>query len=463
MRMAAVIVGKNVSRLSRLLRAGSGLTYPGLVAERLHPTLIRDLAGTLEAGSLVITGTNGKTSTAKMLGDALGAAGLRVVRNESGSNMRRGIASTFVGSADALGRRLRGRIGVFEVDEASTPTVVADLAPRAVCVTNLFRDQLDRYGDLDTTAAMVRTAIASVPATTVVLNGDDPVVASLAPASGGVLRFGVDDASVARPPSGRGLNAARCPVCGCALSYSRVYYGHLGDWRCHACGAGRRPLDVAARDVVLRVDSSSFTVVAGDRPLRVDLPVAGLHNVYNALAAISCARVAGLGTAAVAPSLAAYVPAFGRAEKLEVGGSSVTLLLAKNPAGAEQSLASVLVEPGAKTVGIALNDNAADGTDVSWIWDIDFESLDLSECDLILAGGRAEDAAVRLKYAGIGKDRMQVCPDLDEAVGALSHDACSGRSAHMLATYTAMLEIRDSFAPADDRFAGLGRRMRRDA
>lgn len=463
MRDPAILAGKTVSAMSRLLRRGAGLTYPGVIGERLHPQLIGDLCAGLPGGTIAITGTNGKTTVAKMLGDALAASDRRVVRNDSGSNLRQGIASTLIRAAYPVGGRLRGDVAVLEVDEATLPNIAAGIAPRVLCVTNVLRDQLDRYGDLDTTAAMIAEGIAAAPGATIVLNADDPIVAGLgADTPGRAVFFGVADPRCARSATGRGSDAARCPACGGTLRYDHLYYGHLGAWACQDCGLTRPVPRFSARDVELHAESSSFTLVDGPDATRIQLPVGGLHNVYNALAAYACGFLAGLDGARMVAALRRFSPAFGRTEELEVGGARVLLMLAKNPSGAEQSLASVLADDGPKDIGMALNDHAADGTDVSWIWDVDFESFDLSDCTFVVSGTRAEDVAVRLKYAGVDDRRLTVLRDPAEAVGRLAA-ASRRRGAYMLATYTAMLEIRGALTPPEDRFARLGTRLRRHA
>ena len=461
MRDPAILAGKAVSALSRLLRRGSGLTYPGVIAERLHPSIIADLCADLPGGAIVVTGTNGKTTTAKMLGDALVASGRRVVRNDSGSNLRQGIASTLVRAARPFGGQLAGDVAVLEVDEATVPKITAGIAPRIVCVTNILRDQLDRYGDLDTTAAMIAEGIAEAPDATLVLNSDDPIVAGLGQGvPNPTVHYGVDDPRRARSASGRGSDSAHCPVCAGTLDYDHVYYGHLGSWECTDCGLARPSADFLARNVELHAERSSFTLVTASDKIRVDLPVGGLHNVYNALAAYACAIVAGLDGPDAIAALHGFMPAFGRTEELDVGGTRVLLMLAKNPSGAEQSLASVLADEGPRVIGLALNDNAADGTDVSWIWDVDFESFDLTECTFVVSGSRAEDLGVRLKYAGVDERRLTVVHDPADGVAKLAAAASPGGGAYVLATYTAMLEIRGALTPAKDRFARLGTRLK---
>ena len=464
MRIPALFAGKSASALSRILRRGSGMTISGVIAERLHADLTHDLAAGLSDGAVVITGTNGKTTTSKMLGDMLADGGHRVVRNDTGSNMRPGITSAFVQAASLWGGSVAGDIAVLEVDEASMPAIIPQVTPRLICVTNLFRDQLDRYGDLDTIGGLIAEALASAPEATLLLNADDPVVAGLAAyATGPVRYFGIDDERCGRPASDRPIRDARCPECGSGLEYSRVFYDHLGDWSCPACGLIRPVLDFAARNVELDVASACFRARLGSASVQVALPTAGLHNVYNALAAAACGTTVGLSAQAAADSIGVFSAAFGRNEELDVDGVPITLLLAKNPTGAEQSLATALSHETPGALALALNDNAADGTDVSWIWDIDFESLDLSERSVVLSGGRAEDLAVRLKYAGVDPKRLSVSRDPASAVRALARLTPRGARSHVLATYTAMLEIRNAFAPTDDPLSALGWRLRHDA
>lgn len=463
MKTPAILAGKSVATLSRLLGRGSGLSYPGLVAERLHPPLVTDLARSLPGGVAVVTGTNGKTSTSKMLGDAFADGGRLVVRNDSGSNLRQGIVSTFVRAARPLGGGLRGDVAVLEVDEATMPAVCSAVSPRVICVTNLFRDQLDRFGDIDTTAALIGRGLAAAPGATVLLNADDPAVAHLAEYAGGpVAYFGIDGTVAGSEAARAARDSARCPHCAAPLEFALVRYAHLGEWRCPECGLTRPEPEFTASDVVLGSGSASFDIVAQGMRTHVELPVGGLHNVYNAVAAFASAVSMGSAPEDVVASFEHFVPAFGRAERLDVGGTPVTLMLTKNPSGAERSLAAALDDPRLTALGLALNDNAADGTDVSWIWDVDLESLDLSACTFVLAGSRAEDAAVRFKYAGVDERRLHVCHDPVRAVELLASRAGERASASMLATYTAMLEIRSAFAPPNDRFARLGKELRHD-
>ncbi len=459
MLFAALIAARTAAASSRLLGRGSGTTYPGVLAERIHPGLVRDLSRQLRSGPVVVTGTNGKTTTCKMLGDTLAAGGMRLVRNESGSNLRQGIASALAASAGAFTGRVRADTAILEVDEASTASVVPLLQPRVICVTNLSRDQLDRYGDLETIGSRLTSAIRSAPGATLLMNADDPLVVALGKGHDGpVAYFGLDTTGLTDAAPTRRINTAPCPDCGRPTALSAVVYGHLGAWRCDSCGARRPAADFVAGEIRLGAHGSDFTFTALGQSVRVTLPIAGLHNVYNALAAGSCAAMLGLPLPAIAASLSSFEPAFGRSEALVVEGHDVELLLAKNPAGAEQTITSVLADTGPKALGFALNDNIADGTDVSWIWDVDFEAHDLSSVPIVVSGSRARDLALRLKYAG--KRGVRVCEDPADAVRILAEVTPAGGSAHMLATYTAMLAIRNVLAPAQGRFSALGKGLR---
>lgn len=462
MRSAAIIAGKTTATATRLLRVGGGTSLPGLVADRVHPGLVRELAEQVSDGFVIVTGTNGKTTTTKMLAGILRRDGTRVISNDSGSNLHRGISSSLVSSADILGRSLGGAdMAVLEVDEGSMPDVASDVRPRVALAMNFVRDQLDRYGEVDTIVATVGRALDAHPGMTTVLNADDPYVAGLARhARGPVVHYGVDDPGLDVRPDPL-LEAMYCRSCGCELAFRKRYYGHNGDWRCPRCGQQRPRLDYAATDVELTPRSSAFTLRGRGESVRIELPVPALYNVYNALAAASAACVAGASTEAVAGELTAYHAAFGRMETLDVDGRDCILLLSKNPVAARQALAAVLVGDEPKHLAFALNDNFADGRDISWIWDVDFEDYDLSRHTVAATGTRAEDMALRLKYAGVPADDILVERDVSAALRALVRDMPPGGLAHALATYTAMIAIRNAFAGDGSTFTHLGRLMRR--
>ncbi len=457
----AVAAAKTARAASRLLRAGSGTTLPGLVAERIDPQVIAELSACLPDGVIVVTGTNGKTTTAKMLSEILTAAGKRVLANESGSNLTRGVASTLVQASHGASLKIDADVAVFEIDEATMATAVPRLQPSLVVVTNLFRDQLDRYGELDKTASIIGGALSTVDGLSALLNADDPLVASLAKdVRGAVGYFGIEDHELGRATSTAAMDSKDCVICGHEYVYEARYFGHLGVWHCPSCGATRPTPEHTASRVKLTPHDSAFSY-SGREHFDISLGLPGLYNVYNALAAASVAEQVGVAREPIASALRAFSAAFGRMERVTVQGTPATLLLVKNPTGANQSLAAVYSDDRPKTVVFALNDNFADGTDVSWIWDVEFEVLDLPRSRFVASGIRADDAAVRLKYAGLPAERLEVVHDPVQACRRAAELAPEGEEIAVLPTYTAMMEIRGAYAPHGDALAGLGAATKR--
>jgi lipid II isoglutaminyl synthase (glutamine-hydrolysing) len=433
---AEIALARAAGRLSRLAGAGGGTTFPGKLLWKLHPGAVDQLAARLPLGSALISATNGKTTTAAMTAEILRGR-VRLAHNSSGANLVSGVASTLL---DARGAQL----GLFEVDEAALPEVAARVRPRAVCLGNLFRDQLDRYGELEHVAAGWRAAVHALPAdSALALNGDDPQVGELARERSAAVVFGVDDPSVARPFLQHAADSKYCVRCGAPYAYAAAYVGHLGDYRCPACGHGRPALGVVARSIELQgLDSAAFRLEtpAGARDVRLGVP--GLYNVYNALAAAALAGLLGASLDEIAAGLERFSAAFGRFERIAVGDRRVLMLLIKNPAGANEAIRTI-VDGGAPSLAVvALNDAIADGRDVSWIWDVDFEPL-LGRLDrLIATGDRAAELALRFKYGGLDADAIEVVPSLERALDRGLELTPAGGELVVLPTYTAMLELR---------------------
>jgi UDP-N-acetylmuramyl tripeptide synthase len=430
-----VAAARAAGALSR--RAGRGGTsLPGKLLMRLDPHAIALLAGRLRHGSAVISATNGKTTTAAMAAEILERGGARLVHNRAGANMAGGVATALMdGPPDA-------DTGLFEVDEFWLDRVVADVRPRALLLANLFRDQLDRYGELDTIADRWAQVVATTDAA-LVLSADDPTVADLGRERDQVTYFGVEDDGMALGVMQHAADAKHCRRCGAPYSYDAVYMGHLGRYRCDACGATRPEPQVAATGIVLEgVRGARFTLrtPAGERAIALPLP--GLYNVYNALGAAALALALGATLEQVTAGLQAVSPAFGRAETVRIGGRELSILLVKNPAGANEVVRTLVLEDGEHDVFAVLNDNIADGRDVSWVWDADFEVLASRVRRVTCSGTRAAEMALRLKYAGVPTGRIVVEPDLgtglDEALRA------SDGRLFALPTYTAMLALREA-------------------
>jgi len=442
-----VAAAKAVGVLARRAGRGGGTSLPGKLLTRLEPHAIGLLAGRLEHGNVVISATNGKTTSAAMVASILERSGRRLVHNRAGANMAGGVASALADASRHGGRELDGDLGLFEVDEFWLGEVVEELNPRALLLANLFRDQLDRYGELDTIADRWLEVCAHTDAR-LVLNADDPTVADLGRARGGdaddptVSFFGVEDDAVALEHMQHAADAKHCRRCGAPYRYDAVYLGHLGRYHCDACGATRPAPSVSARRVVLEgVRAARFLLCtpAGEREIALPLP--GLYNVYNALGAAALALELGASLDDVAAGMHAVSPAFGRAETVRVGDRDLSILLVKNPAGANEVLRTLVLEPGEHDVFAVLNDNVADGRDVSWVWDADFEVLAGRVRRATCAGTRAAEMALRLKYAGVPPERLVVEPGLSEGLDR-ALGAGDGRL-FALPTYTAMLALRD--------------------
>jgi lipid II isoglutaminyl synthase (glutamine-hydrolysing) len=420
--------------LSRVAGRGGGTTLPGKLLWKLDPGAIDVLARRLPQGSVLVSATNGKTTTAAMAAGIL-TSRVRVVHNSSGANLVSGVASALLHSRDA-------ELGLFEVDEGALPEVSRRIAPKALLLGNLFRDQLDRYGELEIVAGRWRDAIAALPRAELVVNGDDPQVGDLGTA-GARRVFGVDDPRVARPALQHAADSKYCLRCGTPYVYAAAYVGHLGDYRCPSCGHARPPLDVVARAVELRgLEGAAFTLVAPEGERRIELALPGLYNVYNALGAASLALSLGVGLDDVQAGLGRFSAAFGRFERIAMGDRRLLMLLIKNPAGANE-VVRTLVEGGAPRVAvIALNDEIADGRDVSWIWDVDFEPLLPALETLVAAGSRAEELALRFAYAGLDRSSIEVVHSLEAALDRGLELTPAGGELTVLPTYTAMLALR---------------------
>jgi UDP-N-acetylmuramyl tripeptide synthase len=433
---AEIAAARGVAALSRLAGAGGGTTVPGKLLSKLDPGAIDRLAARLPDGAVVISATNGKTTTAAMAAGILEPR-FRLAHNRSGANLVSGVASTLLASAGA-------ELALLEVDEAALPEVIRRVRPRTVCLGNLFRDQLDRYGELELVAEGGRGAYAALDdGAALVVNGDDPQLGALATEHRLTTVYGLDDPRVARPSLQHAADSKYCVRCGTPYVYAAAYVGHLGDYRCPNCGHERPPLDVAARSIELvGLDRASFDLVAPEGTRRIDLALPGLYNVYNALAAAALARAVGATLDEIATGLGRFTAAFGRFERIPVGDKGILLLLVKNPAGANEVIRT-LVDGGAPHLAVvALNDAIADGRDVSWIWDVDFEPL-LDGLDHVVAtGDRAAELALRFAYGGLPESAIEVEPSLERALDRGLELTHPGEELVVLPTYTAMLGLQ---------------------
>jgi UDP-N-acetylmuramyl tripeptide synthase len=447
--IASVWAAKGTAIASRALRRGGGTAASGLVGAWLQPRIVGNIASQLGHGCVIVTGTNGKTTTSLLLNGAAKAAGLQPLANGSGSNLVRGLASTLALAAGPDGRLkdAADRIGIFEVDEATVPLVLADLRPRVIVFTNLFRDQLDRYGEVEAVAALWRRMLATAsPGPKLVLNADDPSVASLGEGRDGVTYFGVEGTKLDQGAPEHAADALSC-VCGERLTYSAAFFGHMGHWRCPACGRARPKPEVAARLVNLKDGRSArFQLAVDEHKSMVDMPIGGLYNVYNALAAAAAVRALELPVAATVEAIEGVAAAFGRQEEFEVEGRRIEVFLGKNPAGLNQVLSTLMLDDARRTALFVLNDGIADGRDISWVWDADFEVAAGKLERVVTSGSRAAEMALRLKYAEWVERTLEVDPDVARALDRAIYMTQPGECLTVVPTYTAMLTVRDLLA-----------------
>jgi UDP-N-acetylmuramyl tripeptide synthase len=455
-------LARGLGAVSRL-RGGGGTSAPGKLLMALAPDAIGQLGARLRRGSVLISATNGKTTTAAMAAAILERAGISLVHNQAGANMAGGIATTLLRAARPSGA-IAGELGLFEVDELWLEQLATQLHPRAILLGNLFRDQLDRYGELDTIAERWERVL-SAGERTLVLNADDPLIADLGREHPHALYFGMDDDTLALAGMAHAADARHCRRCGAPYVFDAVYLGHLGHYHCPSCGQSRPAPALSATDVRLEgVRAARFVLVTPAGRAEVSLALPGLYNVYNALAAAALATALEVPLETIVAGLESSKAAFGRAETVSLSvpplpsapagadpaGASAArrelrILLVKNPAGANEVLRTLALEPGEHDLLGVLNDHIADGRDVSWIWDADFELLAGRIRRATCSGTRAADLAARLKYAGLDPARIDIREDLADALRTAAADRADGAEAPLFAlpTYTAMLALRE--------------------
>ncbi len=442
----ALFVGKLLLTITRLLGRG-GTTLPGRIALMIKPDLVKILARQIKTGSIVVTGTNGKTTTSALLTSILKEAGLICINNQSGSNMSWGVASAFVEKA-----RISGKIpvdyAILEVDEGAFPAVTAELQPRAIVVTNIFRDQLDRYGEIDYIQNAIQSGLEFQPGNSLqVINADDPSLVALSQRSGiSRLTYGLDLNLPDDNLHYTGRDLKTCPLCREELAYERLYYAHLGYYYCPACNFRHPRADVRLTDYSSSRDGSTqLTVKHPKGSITLTSNLTGRYNLYNILAALTCSLGLGIQDNFIVSAIEKAAPSFGRMEHFFCEEKNIIMALIKNPVGANEVIRTVLSMNERFSLMVAINDKIADGKDVSWLWDVDFEQLTARQpniSSLTASGLRAWDMAVRFKYAGFDQNKIEIDSNTEAAlIAALDKTPRSG-TLFILPSYTAMLEIR---------------------
>jgi UDP-N-acetylmuramyl tripeptide synthase len=435
----AIIAGKLSAKAIRMAGAGLGSNLPGRVSRAVSPTVLSNLAKQARKGVVAVSGTNGKSTTSGFVSSVLRAGGNQIAHNRQGANLVPGITASLIDAA-SWGGKLSVDYCLMETDEAALPLVAKEVRIETILVTNLFRDQLDRFGELDTTASLINKGIA-VNNSTAVLNADDPNVAQLAPDSKRVF-YGVQtltDVPVGGDDGVRELSY--CAKCGNEYSYEQLFYGQLGHYVCKGCGFGRTAPSIYAENVRVHATGSNFDVVHDGGRFNVDVKLPGLFNVYNALAAAALGLTLGLPDEAIKTGIEGYTTLFGRSERWQIRGKTALIQLIKNPAGASQAVRAAVTDPNARIL-VAINDNYADGRDVSWLWDAEFELMSTHTKPIFVSGVRCYDMGIRLKYGGVPQENVRVIAGLEEALTTALNETAEGETLWILPTYTCLLELQ---------------------
>lgn len=431
--LLSILTAKAVLSLSKFLFKG-GSSFPGKVALAMDPSILWHVAKGIPV--ILITGTNGKTTTASLLAQVLEKEGYRIIHNATGANMYPGITASFI-DAFRFREKKRADYAVIEVDEANVKFITKVLEPKAMAITNLFRDQLDRYGEVYTTLHKILEGVDLTKETLLVLNGDESLLGALSQENP-KRYFGFSVFEEGGKELDQNADAKFCKVCQGPYAYDFVTYNHLGKFYCPNCGYKRPSLDVSV-DALLETTPSSSTFVLDNE--RVTLPQGGLYNIYNALCAYTLARELGIDKKRILSSFSVQESAFGRQEVLQMDQKEVHIFLVKNPAGYNQALDTVLLTKEAVTYAFLLNDQYADGRDVSWIFDVQFENLQGAVSGpLFIGGDRRYDMAVRLQTAGLDPEQFHVLDTYEAFTKALQKMATE--KIYIFATYTAMLGYR---------------------
>lgn len=416
-----IIIGKLLSSGIKTFNLGDGSTWPGHIALQFNKNFIKSILSTSRTKVIFVVGTNGKTTTTSLIKHILEKSGKTVIQNQSGANLLNGIASTLLLNATLLGK-VEADYAIFEIDENIFPLICKEVTPDLIVILNLFRDQLDRYGEVTSIANKWKKALYSLPdSTALVLNADDPLISYLGEESSKqVTYFGLDGADATTQKMEHAVDSIYCPRCTAKLSYKKIFYSHLGIWECPKCEL-KRPHEI--------LNSAEY------------YPLEGTYNKSNIHAAVAAAYSLGLDTELVQNSLKTFTPIFGRQEEVIIKNKKVKMFLVKNPAGFNETIRTVQKLNGKHFI-LALNDRVADGKDVSWIWDVDFEVLNAKENSFILTGDRVYDLRTRLKYAGIASENVKIFENSAEALKNAITRLPSDETLYILPTYTAMLDLR---------------------
>lgn len=426
----AKLFGQTGQKIIRTFNGGRGETAPGLIALYFDPEFISHSHQDIQT-KIIISGTNGKTTTTSLVSNIFKNSSISFITNSSGSNLLRGI------SAALLNKKPDTKVALWEADEAALVQIAKQVKPTHLILTNLFRDQLDRYGEIDSTFKKWLELLKQLPRLTIFLNADDPNLAYLGSKleNHEIIYFGLNNIQNSKKKLEASADAIFCPICNLELVYSQITYSHLGKYSC-SCGFSHPKLNFCAENLKLTPETISFSI---DKQT-YNSNLFGIYNVYNAIAAIILTSNLGIDKKIVKKTLTDFKPAFGRQEVFMVNNKRITMLLVKNPTGFNEVINSLQTFGKKLTVCIAINDQIADGKDVSWLWDVDFEEFLPFAEKVIVTGDRALDMGVRLKYAGFNEKQYLIEPQFEKALNLISKE--KDNNIFILPTYTAMWEMR---------------------
>lgn len=432
--LTALTVSKAVVKTSKVLFKG-GSNFPGKVALKLDSNILEKVSSGYK--TILITGTNGKTTTTSMIYNMIKDSKKEVITNNTGANMLTGIVSCFVENYKNDNKGTDEKYAVIEVDEANLKSVCTYIKADYIIVTNLFRDQMDRYGEIYTTLRKIMQGIELCPNATLVLNGDEALLGDLG-LPNKVVYYGFNCSPNNTKKVSINADAKFCKKCKAPYSYDFITYNHLGKFYCKNCGYKRPELSYSVDKIIDLTPDGSLVAING-KEYYINQP--GIYNIYNALSAYSLANCLNIDNSIIFSSLKSQKSSFGRQEIVDIDGKQVKIILVKNPAGFDQAINTIKLDKRKIDLAFILNDNYADSRDVSWIWDVDFENISNLDIEKILVSGiRLYDMAVRLKVAGFNYENFAVCSEYENLLSEIKN--CESKYVYVLTTYTAMLSFR---------------------
>ena len=441
----AISAGKILALVIKLF-GGGATAAPGLIALKIDPKVVKKLHKEIKLGSVIITGTNGKTTTARLTFDVLSTK-YQIIHNRQGSNLLRGIASTMITNSSLFGK-LKFDLGLWEVDEATFPEAIKNVYPKTIVLLNLFRDQLDRYGEVDSTRTKWQKSLEKIPKdTALILNADDPGISILKKShKGKAIFFGVSDNHIKLPNVARVADIKHCLICGANLVFSAQLSAHLGNYRCSNCHFRRPAPNISAVNLNFKPDfSTSIKLIANGQMSTVNYSLPGLYNVYNILAAAAAASAYKIDLSTVKNKIGEFSAAFGRFQKTKIKNKKLITFLIKNPAGSNEVIRIISQQPKVNLL-VILNDKIDDGRDVSWIWDTNWEIFKDKTNSIFTGGTRSLDMALRLKYAGLRLSKDSIYKELNYSISKILHKLSNKDTLIILPTYTALLSIQKYFS-----------------